>query len=384
MCATIDGWCMLARMAAHEIRIDRTVSLTAEPRLGHNRWHPGIPPVVTCAPGDEVLIETRDAFDHQFSMDLTAEDVARVDLGVVHPLTGPVAVEGAEEGDLLVVDVLEVEAPSFGFTVQVPGFGFLRDDFPDPHAIRWELAGGFAQSEDLPGVRIPAAPFAGTFGVAPSRALLAEITAREQRLLDAGGEVLPPDPAGAVPADPALAAEALRTVPPRENVGNVDIRHVGAGARLYLPVHTAGALFSMGDAHYAQGDNECCGTAIEMDATFRLRFDLRKAEARERGIHGLHFERSDYSVGPEYLAPRSFYAVTGTFTDAAGENHSEDVTLATRNALLGMIDHLVTDRGFDRQQAYALCSVAVDLRVSALPDVPNMVVTAYLPLDILV
>ncbi len=183
---------MLLHVAAYEIRIDRTVPLTGEPGKGHNRWHPDIPPVMTCAPGDEVLVETRDAFDHQFSVDMTAEDVARADLSVVHPLTGPVAVEGAEEGDLLVVDVLEVEAPSFGYTVQVPGFGFLRDLFGEPHAVRWYLAGGFAQSEDLPGVRIPAAPFAGTFGVAPSRALLTEITARRCRRSRAAGRSAAP------------------------------------------------------------------------------------------------------------------------------------------------------------------------------------------------
>lgn len=369
-------------MEAHEIRVDHSVPLAGEPGKGHNRWHPDIAPVVHCQPGDEVLMETRDAIDGQFTRDSTVDDVATVDLDLVHPLTGPVHVEGAEPGDLLVVDVVDVVPADFGFTAQIPGFGFLRDVFPEPHLIRWDMAGGWATSEDLPGVRIPAAPFLGTFGVAPSRDLLEQITVREQDLLDRGGMVLPPSAEGAVPADPAIAAEALRTVPPRENAGNVDIRQCGVGARLYIPVWTEGALFSGGDAHYAQGDNESCGTAIEMRATFTFRFDLRKGEAAARGLRRLHFERTDYFVDPQFAAPRRFYATTGLSIDADGVNHSEDVTVATREALLEMIDHLTTEWGFDRQQAYALCSVAVDLRVAALPDVPNMVVTALLPTDI--
>ncbi len=371
-------------MTTHELRVDHSVPLAGEPGTGHNRWHPDIAPAVRVEPGDEVVMDTRDAFDGQIERDATPDDVADADLDVVHPLTGPVFVEGAEAGDLLVVDVVAVTPPDFGFTVQVPGFGFLRDDFPEPHMIGWDLADGFATSDDLPGVRIPAAPFLGTFGVAPDHDLLATITAREQDLLDRGGMVLPPDPAGAVPTAPAIAETALRTVPPRENAGNVDIRQCGVGATLYLPVYTEGALFSAGDAHYAQGDNESCGTAIEMRSTFRLRFDVRKGVAAERGIRRLRFERSDYFVAPEIAAPRSFYATTGLSIDADGVNHSEDVTVATREALREMIDHLVIERGFDRQQAYAICSVAVDLRIAALPDVPNMVVTALLPTDIFV
>jgi formamidase len=366
-------------MAVHELSVDYSVPLAGEPDLGHNRWHPDVVPVVHCDPGDEVVLDTRDAFDGQITADTTAEQVAGADLGVVHPLTGPVSVNGAEPGDLLVVDVVDVIPPEFGYTVQVPGFGFLRDEFPEPHIIRWDLAGGWATSDDLPGVRIPAAPFLGTFGVAPSHDLMAQITAREQDLLDRGGVVLPPDPAGAVPSADAIASTALRTVPPRENAGNVDIKQCGVGARLYIPVWVDGGLFSAGDAHYAQGDNETCGTAIEMRSTFRLRFDVRKGEARDKNIRRLRFERSDYPVAPEFAAPQRCYATTGLSIDPDGTNQSEDVTAATREALFEMIDHLVTDRGFDRQQAYAICSVAVDLHISALPDVPNMVVTALLP-----
>ena len=369
-------------MAKHEVRIDHSRPLAAEPGTGHNRWHPDIAPAVRCSPGDEVVLETRDAFDGQVTPDSSAADVGKLNLNLVHPLTGPVHVEGAEPGDLLVVDVLEVVPPEFGFTIQVPGFGFLRDAFPEPYIVRWRIADGWATSEELPGVRIPGSPFLGTFGLAPSHELMGRIAAREQDLLDRGGRVLPPDPADAVPADDAIASEALRTVPPRENVGNVDIKQTGAGTRCLLPVFVEGALFSAGDAHFAQGDGEVCGTAIEIRSTARLRFDVREGEAEERGIRGLQFSREDYFLAPEYSVPRRFYATTGFSVDADGVNYSEDVTVATRNALVAMIDHIVAEYGYSHQQAYALTSVAVDLKISELPDVPNMIVTAVLPLHI--
>jgi formamidase len=213
---------------------------------------------------------------------------------------------------------------------------------------------------------------------------MTRITAREHDLLQRGGFVLPPDPASAVPAGDPIASEALRTIPPRENAGNVDIKQLSAGARLLMPVWVEGGLFSAGDAHFAQGDCETCGTAIEMSSTLRVRFDLRKGEAAERGLRDLQFSREDYVVPPEYQAPRRFFATTGIPVDRDGRNESEDLTLAARNALLNMIDHLTGEYGYTRQQAYALCSVAVDLKVSELVDVPNFVVSAFLPLDIFV
>src|SRR5262245_31788658 len=260
-------------MAKHEIRIDHSVPLGAEPAKGHNRWHPDIAPVVTCDPGDEVEIETRDAFDLQFHPGATLNDVANVDLNLVHPLTGPVFVKGAEPGDLLVVDILEVAPSAYGYTAQVPGFGFLRDEFPEPFLVKWTIADMSATSADIPGVRIPGAPFMGIMGLAPSSELLERITAREQALFERSGFVLPPERTGAVPGDPGIAGVALRTIPPREIGGNMDIKQTAAGARLYMPVSVEGALFSTGDAHFAQGDCEVCGTAIEMGATLRARFD---------------------------------------------------------------------------------------------------------------
>lgn len=371
-------------MAKHEIRIDRSVPLAAEAALGHNRWHPDIAPVVTCEPGDEVLLETRDAFDGQFHPGATAVEVGNVDLNLVHPLTGPVYVEGAEPGDLLVVDVLEVSPEPYGYTAEVPGFGFLREEFPEPFLVKWAIEDMAATSPDIPGVRIPGAPFMGIMGLAPSRDLMQKIAAREQALLDRGGFVLTPDPGGAVPTTANIADEALRTIPPREIGGNMDIKQTAAGARVFFPVFTEGAMFSAGDSHFAQGDCETCGTAIEMDATLRVRFDLRKGAAAERRIRDVQFERSSYVISPEMQAPQRFFATTGLSIERDGSNQSENLTVAARNALLNMIDHLEAEYGYTRQQAYALCSVAVDLKVSELVDVPNFIVSAFLPLDIFV
>jgi formamidase len=380
-------------MATHEVRVDYAKTLAEEPETGHNRWHPDIPPVVRCDPGDEVVLQTRDALDGQIGPQATAEEVGAANLNVVHPLTGPVYVNGAEPGDLLEVEVLEVEPDRYGFTIQIPGFGFLRDEFPDPYIAKWTIGDkedtegelgkvAWATSEDLPGVRIPGHPFMGTIGLSPDRALLERTTAREQAALDRGGMVLPPDPTDAVPSDPAIAATALRTVPPRETAGNVDIKQLGAGTRLLIPVYAEGGLFSAGDAHFAQGDCETCGTAIEMRSTLHVRFAVHKGMAADRGIRDLQFTREDYFVAPEFAAPRRFFATTGLSVTRDGENRPEDLTLAARNALLNMIDHLGQHGGWTRQQAYAICSVAVDLKVSELVDVPNFVVSAFLPLDI--
>jgi formamidase len=363
------------------ITIDRSKRLAEEPDKGHNRWHEAIPPVVEAAPGEEVEIETRDAFDGQITAATSAEDLRLCDLNRVHPLTGPVFVQGAAPGDLLEIEICDMKPAAFGYTVEVPGFGFLRDAFPEPYIAKWTIKDGFAESSDLPGVRIPDGSFVGVIGVAPSKELRETIQRREASLLGRGGMVLPPERQGAVPAIEPIASEALRTIPPRENGGNLDIKQLSKGARLLLPVFVDGALFSVGDAHFAQGDGEACGTAIEMAGAILVRFRLRKGEAERRGIRFPRFARDDYYFPPELAAPRRFLATTGMSIREDGTNESEDATLSARNALLAMIDLLV-ERGWTRQQAYAICSVAVDLKLSELVDVPNMVVSAFLPLDI--
>jgi formamidase len=363
------------------IAIDYSRRLADEPDKGHNRWHEAIVPVIEVAPGEELEIETRDAFDGQITAATTAEDLRQCDLNRVHPLTGPVFVAGAVPGDLLEVEICDMKSADFGYTVQVPGFGFLRDAFPEPHIVKWKVKEGFAESADLPGVRIPDGSFVGVIGVAPSKALRETIQRREASLLGRGGMVLPPEAQGAVPAAGPIAAEALRTIPPRENGGNLDIKQLSKGARLMLPVFVDGGLFSVGDAHFAQGDGEACGTAIEMAGAILVRFTLHKGEAERHGIRFPRFARDEYYYPPELAAPKRFLATTGLSIREDGTNESEDATLSARNALLAMIDLLV-ERGWNRQQAYAICSVAVDLKLSELVDVPNMVVSAFLPLDI--
>lgn len=364
------------------IRIDRSKRLGDEASTGHNRWHPDIKPVVEIEPGQVIGIETRDAFDGQFRGSTTAAEVGNCNLNLIHPLTGPVYIKGAEPGDILEVSILEVVPEAFGFTVQVPGFGFLRDIFTAPHIIRWDIANGFATSDDLPGVRVPGAPFMGVIGTAPSHELLETINRREAGLSERGGAVLLPDVTDAVPQTASIASKAIRTIAPHETGGNVDIKQLTAGTTLRIPVYTPGALFSVGDAHFAQGDNESCGTAIEMGATFYGSFKLLKGEARKRGIRDLQFYREDYYMPPAMAVPQRFFATTGQSVTRDGVAHSEDATLAARNALLNMIDHLVSERGFTKQQAYAICSIAVDLKISEMVDVPNFVVSAFLPLDI--
>jgi formamidase len=361
----------------HEIRLDKTKRLAAQAAKGHNRWHPDIPPILKVDPGDEVVLDTLDGVDRQILSTAGIADVAKWDLNAAHPLTGPIWVNGAEAGDLLEIQLLDIVADDSGWTAQLPGFGFLRDLFPEPHLVRWRLNAGLAETPDLPGVRIAEASFPGVIGVAPSRAQLRQITARERVAAERGGFVLAPDPRAAIPPTEPIASEGLRTIPPRENGGNLDVKQLVKGTTVYLPVWTEGALFSIGDGHFAQGDGEVCGTAIEMAATFNLRFELHKAVARERRITGAQFTGTEKSS-----PPRRYYATTGL--SMRGEmQESEDATLAARNAMLAMIDYL-QQRGFNRQQAYAICSVAVDLRVSEAVDVPNFVVTAFLPLDIFV
>src|SRR5262245_10049735 len=190
------------------IAIDRKKTLGDEPAKGHNRWHPDIPPVVKVDPGQVVGLDTRDGLDGQVKPNSTAADLLKTTLGVVHPLTGPVHVNGAEPGDLLEVTIVEVEPQPFGFTIQIPGFGFLRDVFTEPHIVRWTIANGFATSLDLPGVRIPGAPFMGVMGVAPSHELLARIKSREADCARRGGMVLAPERTDAVPSQQQLADQA--------------------------------------------------------------------------------------------------------------------------------------------------------------------------------
>jgi formamidase len=275
-------------------------------------------------------------------------------------------VDGAEPGDVLEVELLRYETPDFGVNGVVPGFGFLADVFTEPFLVPWELEGGVARSPELPGIAVPAAPHAGVVGVAPSHQLMARQREREERIRAAGGPVADDEPGKAVPA---VAGTGLRTIPPRETGGNLDIRRLVEGSTLFLPVHVPGALLSLGDVHFAQGDGEVCGTGIEIAASVTVRVGVRRG-----GGWQLRF--------PAYVTPgepaRRSFATTGVPAE-----EGMDLSAAARAALLAMIDWLETEHGLARPAAYCLCSACVDLHLSQVVDVPYPLVSALIPLDVL-
>jgi acetamidase/formamidase len=296
----------------------------------HYEWNNAIPPRLEINAGDTVVFETRDASDEFYNPNSTHEDVMRrVFKG--HPLTGPVRIRGARPGDVLAVEIVDI-APraSFGWTNVRPGRGLLPEsEFGKPFLQIWDVSDGkFARGlRTMREIAVPLAPFPGVMGVA---------------LDDAGSH---------------------NTAPPRKNGGNMDIKQLTAGTTVYLPVWVDGALFSVGDAHGAQGDGEVCITAVEMNARITLKFELlpggnlSEPQLRTRGpvahvSHGAH------------------YATTA---------HGTDLYQCARQAVRHMIDHLVRHRGLTREEAYILCSVAVDLKISEIVDAPNWIVSAFLP-----
>jgi formamidase len=360
------------------VEIDRSKRLRDQPATGHNRFHPDIPPIVTVDEGEEVVLATRDGVDGQLGPATTEADMATMEAGAIHPLTGPVFVKGARPGDVLEVEFLDIVPQPHAFTAIVPGLGFLRDLFTTPFLVHWQIRDGWATSPQLPKVRIPGASFMGVSGVAPSAAQLRAWAAREQALMTRGGLVFPPDAAGAVPRRGPAATEGLRTLPPRENGGNFDVKQLTKGSKLLLPVAVEGALFSTGDGHFAQGDGEVCVTAVEMGATAAVRFRVLTGPAASRTMRAPRFSHPGYFAPPEWAAPQRFVAAMGMPIREDGVNEGENLTLACRNALLNMID-LLQERGWGREQAYVLCSVAADLRISNVVDIPNYVVSALIP-----
>ena len=363
------------------ITIDRNKHLKDEPHLGHNRWHPDIPPVLEVAPGEEAVLETRDSADGRVRFGMTPAELGPHGKWV-HPLTGPLYVNGAVPGDLLEVEYLDIQPQPYGWTRCGPTGGLLRDLFQETYVAHWELQDGWATSPQIPGVRIPNGAFMGTAGVAPSHSQLTEWAQREAAFAARGGVSFPPDAAEAVPNADPIAGQGLRTIPPRENGGNLDVKQLTKGSRLLLPVNVPGALYSVGDGHFAQGDGECCLTAIEMGATVAVRFRIHQGEAARHHIRWPRIVHPDYFLPPEWAAPRNCIATVGMPVQSDGAQQGEDhLTLAARNAVLNMID-LLQERGWSREQAYVICSVAVDLKISNLVDLPNITVSAFLPEDI--
>jgi formamidase len=360
------------------VTVERHRSIVERPENSHNRIWPDLPPIGSVAPGEEVELELRDGMDGQLTVQSSSDSLGSIDLDANHPLTGPIEVRGAEPGDLLVLEIGRIAAEGFGTTAVIPGFGLLGDLFSQPFLVRWELVDGVARSSELPGVAVAGRPFLGCVAVAPSRELLELAARREAALAGRGGAVLPPQARSAVPASEPYASSALRTIPPRENGGNLDVPQVREGSRLLLPVNVPGALLSLGDAHFAQGEGEVCGTAIEIAATVTVGVSLRRRDTlrwRPR------FPAVEYAEPPQPSARRCFQT-TGIPLDDDGDNGDLDLTLAARRALIEMLDWLVAERGLTREQAYVLASVAADLRVAEAVNVPNGIVTCRLPLDV--
>jgi formamidase len=336
---------------------------------GHNRWHPDVEPAVTISPGETVVLQAPLGSGDQIGPESTHADLLTLDFSH-NLLAGPVYVSGAKPGDLLAVEIVDVAPEAFGFSGVFPGFGFLTDLIPGPYLVRWTIDGGFARSDSLPGITIPAAPFPGTIGVAPSRTTMAEIHSREDELarlhdLDLSDFMPPPVP--------AHAFDGLGTMPPREIGGNLDVRGLRRGSRLFLPVKVEGALLSLGDVHFAQGEGEVCGSAIEIGAEVTVRIE-RVSSPRWRS----RFPVYETATEPA----RRYIATTGIPITDLGDNELLDPTLAARRALLELIDYLTVTYGFDREAAYVLTSVAAELRMSAVVDIPNTLVSALLPIDI--
>jgi acetamidase/formamidase len=305
----------------------RTHSLDAE--TIHREWNNTIPPRLEIDPGDTVHFETRDAANRYYTPTSSAEDVLKRGPFVGHPLTGPVFVKGAQPGDTLVVEILETRSSlGWGWTQIRPGRGLLPEaDFPKPYLQIWDLSDGKSARMGH-GIIVPIEAFPGVVGVA----------------LEEPG--------------------AHSTMPPRRNGGNMDIKQLTAGTTLYLPVLVDGALVSTGDAHAAQGDGEVCITAIEMSADVTLRFGVQRARRiaeprfRTAGPIGVGTNR-----GPHFVTTA----------------HGPDLFGSSQQAIRYMIEHLVESRGLSPEQAYVLCSVAVDLRISEIVDAPNWIVSAFLP-----
>ena len=291
-------------------------------------WDNSIEPALEIASGDSVELHVRDASDGQIRADSSTADVATLDFSHVNPVSGPIFVKGAKPGDVLAVDLLAFTPPEWGWTAIIPGFGLLADEFPDPwlRISRIDTDHGVIRFGDA--IALPYQPFPGTIGVAP--------------------------------AEPG----AHSIVPPSRWGGNVDTKHLRAGVTLYLPVGVEGALFSLGDTHAAQGDGEVCGTAIEAAMDVVARLSIRR---------DFRIDAPQYSLPPAPAVapePRGYHVCTGV---------GPDLLEAAKDAVRATIGHLGDRYGLGREEAYALASVAVDLRVHEVVDAPNWVVGAFLP-----
>jgi formamidase len=362
----------------------------------HNRWHPEIPMVATVKPGDDFIVECYDWTGGYIKNDESAADVRDIDLSTVHFLSGPIGVTGAEPGDLLVVDFLDIGAfphNSWGFNgffSKKNGGGFLTDHFPLAQKSIWDIHGLFASSRHVPGVSFAGLIHPGLIGCLPDPRLLETWNAREKALIATNPTRNPPlaNPPfaptahmGRLAGEPraAAAATGARTVPPREHGGNCDIKDLSRGARVYFPVYVDGAGLSVGDLHFSQGDGEItfCG-AIEMPGWIHLRITgLIKDGMAKYGIKNPIFKPSP--ITPTY---KDYLIFEGISVDDAGTQRYLDVFVAYQQACLNAITYL-RKFGYTAAQAYAILGTApVQGHISGVVDIPNACATLYLPTEI--
>ena len=341
-------------------------------------------------PGDDFILETYDWTGGFIKNNDSADDVRDIDLSIVHFLSGPVGVKGAEPGDLLVVDLLDIGAKDDspwgfnGFFSKKNGGGFLTDHFPLAQKSIWDFNGMFTKSRHVPGVE-----YAGLIGCLPDQKMLDAWNQREQELLDTDphrvpGLANPPFAATAHlgkasgAARSKAAAEGARTVPPREHGGNCDIKDLSRGSKVYFPVYVEGAGLSVGDLHFSQGDGEItfCG-AIEMAGWVHMRVNLIKGGMAKYGIRNPIFKPSP--ITPNY---KDYLIFEGISVDEAGKQHYLDVNVAYRQACLNAIEYL-KKFGYSGAQAYSILGTApVQGHISGVVDVPNACATLWLPTEI--
>ncbi|GAA4509129.1 formamidase [Nonomuraea ferruginea] len=381
--------------------LDSTKKFTDQAKIGHNRWHPEIPPVARVKPGDSFRVHCREWFDGAIHNDDSAEDIRDAPLTKVHALSGPFAVEGAEPGDLLIVDILDVgpipqedsgplAGQGWGYTgifAKKNGGSFLTDQFPDAYKAIWDFRGQEATSRHIPAVSFTGITHIGLMGTAPSAELLAKWNQREGALIATDPArvpalALPPEPQDAIlgsvssSAFDRIAGEAARTAPPRENGGNQDIKNLTQGSRVFYPVFVPGANLSLGDLHFSQGDGEItfCG-AIEMGGFVDLHVDLIKGGMRTYRVG----ENTIFMPGRTAPQYSEWLAFSGISVTLDGEQRYLDSQLAYQRACLHAIDYLTTF-GYNPEQAYLLLGAApIEGRLSGVVDIPNSCATVYLP-----
>ncbi|HEX7126312.1 MAG TPA: formamidase [Thermodesulfobacteriota bacterium] len=377
------------------IKVDVRKAPAEQPMPLHNRWHPDIPAVVDVKPGSVFRVECLDWTGGQIGNNDSANDVRDVQLTQVHYLSGPIAVDGAEPGDILVVDLLDLgtlPASEWGFTgifAKENGGGFLTDHYPQARKAIWDCQGIYTTSRHIQNVRFAGLTHPGLIGCAPSADLLATWNKRERELIETNPNRVPPLAAPPNPEKAMLgklsgaqaeraAKEAARTVPPREHGGNCDIKNLSRGSRIYFPVYVKGANLSMGDMHFSQGDGEIsfCG-AIEMAGFLDLHVDLIKGGVAKYGMVNPIFKPGP--VEPRYS---EFLVFEGISVDEQGKQYYLDAHVSYRRACLNAIEYL-KKWGYTGEQAYLLLSCApAEGRISGIVDIPNACATLAIPTEI--